>query len=290
MAFKDNLTTPKVRQCLWRICAGSLPVKALLKHRHMIESDDCPWCPGHSETISHAFFKCRTVSDLWIECDCEDLPSADEEVDFKSLLVSWSQKPHQIIIERVKRLVEDYNKYNTKIYGRSSRTLSQSSSTWKAPPLDLIKINCDASLDTGGWIGLGVVARNAIGDVLFAGTRTRARWSPVIAECKALTFGLQLAHRHDLTKIIVETDCQVLINRITKNSISSADLDSLLEDILQASSNFEFISWMHVRRGGNAVTHALARLFPFGFEQVWENCCPREISSLVFMDNLSASL
>lgn len=58
-------TTPKVRHFLWRVCTGSLPVRALLKRRHMLDEDNCPWCIDMAETLNHALFHCPTFRDLW---------------------------------------------------------------------------------------------------------------------------------------------------------------------------------------------------------------------------------
>lgn len=57
--------TPKVRQFLWRVCTATLPVRAVLKSRYMLEFDDCPRCNNTHETICHALFLCPAVSDLW---------------------------------------------------------------------------------------------------------------------------------------------------------------------------------------------------------------------------------
>lgn len=66
-----------------------------------------------------------------------------------------------------------------------------------------------------------------------------------------------------------------------------ADLDSVLEDILVCSSHFTSLLWPHVRRDGNVVAHHLAKLVPFGVEQIWENYCLVEVSPYVLMDTLS---
>lgn len=49
---------------------------------------------------------------------------------------------------------------------------------------------CDASRSDQGLVGVGAVAWNSDGDVLFAGIRrVRGRGPPVIVECKAILFG-----------------------------------------------------------------------------------------------------
>ncbi|XP_021842478.2 uncharacterized protein [Spinacia oleracea] len=116
----------------------------------------------------------------------------------------------------------------------------------------------------------------------------RGRWPPDIAECKALLYGVQLAKRYGFKHLILEGDCQVVINRLKKASTFLSDLDSLLDDVLSIITFFDFISFSHVKRDGNFVSHHLARLVPFGFEQVWENHCPIGLSPYVLMDKLSS--
>lgn len=175
-----------------------------------------------------------------------------------------------------------------RIYGARSNSTPQNSKVWKPPPDGFIKVNCDASLCDQGWVGLGAVARDSSGAVIFAGTRRmRGGWPPKIAECKALWFAVKPARRYGLHKVIFEADCQLVICRLTKLATYFSELDTILDDVLFLSSSFEFFSWSHVKRDGNSVAHHLARLVSFGVEQVWENHCPSEVSLYVLMDNLS---
>ncbi|XP_021742837.1 uncharacterized protein LOC110708919 [Chenopodium quinoa] len=164
----------------------------------------------------------------------------------------------------------------------------RSSKIWKPPPAGAIKINADASLAIEGWVGMGVVARDCEGKVLMAATRrVRAWWSPEIAEAKAVCMAARLAEAYGFNDIIVETDCQGLVNRLSKADVFLSDLDNVLEDFLSLSLSFNSIAWSHVRRDGNFVAHHLAKLLPSGVEQVWENHCPPEISPYVLSDILS---
>lgn len=69
-------------------------------------------------------------------------------------------------------------------------------------------------------------------------------------------------------KVILETDCQTIISRLRRTSTDLADLDSILKDVLALTY---FIDLSHVKRDGNCVAHHLARIIPFGVEQVWDN-------------------
>ncbi|XP_021737847.1 uncharacterized protein LOC110704374 [Chenopodium quinoa] len=309
--------TPKVRHFLWRVCTGTLPVRAYLMHRHMTNVVSCPWCVDYPETVQHAMFDYHTVRELWVECDCVEMSFWPTGMSFLDLLESWSKLDarkvsrgailmwylwnrrnemvfngkeiyHPVIVKRTHRLAADCNTYMKKKYGGVKRNSCRSPKGWKAQPEGIVKLNCDASLCDEGWVGMGVIARDWKGDTLFAAARrVRAHWSPIIAEGKAVALAIKLAKRLGLKEVIIESDSQVIINRLTKASIFFTDLDAILDDILSSCSSFSSVVWCHVKRDGNVVAHNLARLTPFGVEQVWENHVPCEVSPYVLMDKLS---
>ncbi|XP_019105528.1 uncharacterized protein LOC109135246 [Beta vulgaris subsp. vulgaris] len=65
--------SPNVRHFLWRLCTNSLPTRSLLKFRHLIDDDGCPWGCGAAESTSHAVFECPRVYDVWVECGCAEM-------------------------------------------------------------------------------------------------------------------------------------------------------------------------------------------------------------------------
>lgn len=79
----------------------------------------------------------------------------------------------------MERLTKEHGTYSTRIYGYAATRRSVSSKFWRVPPLGVVKINVDACLPEEGSVGLGVVARNASGRVLFSATRHMRAWWPV---------------------------------------------------------------------------------------------------------------
>ncbi|XP_021751358.1 uncharacterized protein LOC110717026 [Chenopodium quinoa] len=133
-----------------------------------------------------------------------------------------------------------------------------------------------------------VVARDSRGRVLFTSVRRVKAYYPVeVAEGRALLTAIKLAQRHGFNKVILESDCQVLVNRLSKADIYFSELDNVLEDISYVSSGFDYVKWSYVKKGGNIVAHHLAKLVSIGVEQDWVNHCPREVSPYVLSDNLS---
>lgn len=96
----------------------------------------------------------------------------------------------------------------------------------------------------------------------------------------AITMFIWYEIRHErfgLQDIVVESDCQ-MIWKLT------------LFNILASCVCFKSIVWSHVKRDGNFVAHHLARINPFGVEQIWENYYPPEVAPYVLMDVLSLAI
>ncbi|XP_048492142.1 uncharacterized protein LOC125493157 [Beta vulgaris subsp. vulgaris] len=308
--------SPKVRHFLWKLCTNTLPTRALLAHRHLIAAADCPWGCGENETAAHAIFHCSRFDEIWTDSGCESLrdnsgcdsmcdlvekwKQLDSKVRVKGAFLMWciwgdrnnkifngKSTPNRVLLNRTERLVEEASKYSMAIYQRQP-LVSRSSRIWRPPPPDCWKINVDASLEVEGWVGLGVIARNQLGEVRFAASRrVRAFWTPEIAEAKAIEMGVRMGRRFGLANVVVESDCLHVITRLQKTSFYLSDLDNVLSSIFSSSSHFLSLVWSHVKRDGNFVAHHLAKLVPFGVEQIWENHAPREVAPYLLMDNLS---
>ncbi|KAL2938032.1 Flap endonuclease 1 [Bienertia sinuspersici] len=125
--------------------------------------------------------------------------------------------PNHVLLTRALRLVEEYGQYNAKIFQAHKSIKIRSSGKWKGPVEGMVKVNVNASLNGEGWVRMGIVARDSRGLVLFAATRrVRAMWPPEKAECKALLLAVKLAGRHGYKDVIVESDCQVVINHLSR--------------------------------------------------------------------------
>lgn len=135
------------------------------------------------------------------------------------------------------------------------------------------------------WIGCGCQ-----GTILWAVTRrVKAFWPPEVAEAKAIMFALKTGRKFGVQDIILESDCKLVIDRLSKSAISSMELDTVLGDILYFCTFFRSVIWSHVKRDGNSVAHSLAKLIPLGVEQIWENHCPQDVAPYVLMDRLSSN-
>ncbi|XP_021746413.1 uncharacterized protein LOC110712260 [Chenopodium quinoa] len=174
----------------------------------------------------------------------------------------------EALLLRHSRIVADFGEYSEKIYGDTSPPSEPvGRPVWVPPPLGSVKVNVDAAISEDGWVGLGAIARDDRGRVLFSAvSRSRAWWEPLVAECKAALFGIKKAREKNMGNIILEADSLLLVSKLKKGSSSLAAVDGILEDIVSACTDFSSIIWCHVKREGNFVAHHLARLVPYGSE------------------------
>ena len=255
--------SPKVRHFLWRMCTGTLPVRASLKARHIIEVAPCPWCPDEDEMVQHALFGCERIRRLWVDCGCSEMIGGHSEMDVLEMVSKWGELdaklvqcgcflawniwferntfvfdnkcvPLEVLAQRVFRQVDEHNLYTQRIYVGSKRMGVPSADKWQAPVGGFVKINTYASLSEKGQVGLGVVARDNGGRVLFATVRRhRAWWPPDVAEAKAIHLAMVWAKKQGLKEVIIESDAQVIVSRLSKNAIYYfSDLDAILRDII----------------------------------------------------------
>lgn len=85
--------------------------------------------------------------------------------------------------------------------------------------------------------------------------------------------GVRIGKRLRFKGVILESDCRVIIAHLSKNAFFLSNLDAILHDIidiLASCTSFSSINWSHVQCDGNFVVHHLAKLVPFGNEQIWK--------------------
>ncbi|XP_048497844.1 uncharacterized protein LOC125496440 [Beta vulgaris subsp. vulgaris] len=183
--------SPKVRHFLWRICTNSLPVRAALKRRHVTDDDRCPRCSCEEEYAQHAFFDYTHAIQLYDSVGCK-------EIARNKLVFENCSLPLVVVALRVGRQVDEFIEYTTNNYGGEQQRVMASSSRWLAPPNGIVKLNSDVSIGEDGWIGLGVVARDSRGKILFSVVRRiKAYWPSEVAECKVVHMAIRLAKSRD---------------------------------------------------------------------------------------------
>ncbi|KAL2929332.1 hypothetical protein RDABS01_034743 [Bienertia sinuspersici] len=230
------------------------------------------WVDIWKETLGHALFECWRIRSLWEDSDCGCLLPNNETANMCAFIVGWRKfdektkklgayllwniwmernkklfenktTQNMVIVERVKRQVEEFGKYNASIYAKPKEGKgSIRAGNWQPPPNGVIKINADATVSDNGW----------------------ARWVPAVAEAKAMVMAVKLGRRFGCEHVTFETDCQEIASRLSKGVSLSTELDLILGDIMSLCAGFRTLTWSHVSREGNFVAHHLARLLPLG--------------------------
>ncbi|XP_031120427.1 uncharacterized protein LOC116023565 [Ipomoea triloba] len=57
--------SPKVKNLLWRCARNIVPVRDVLKQKHVYIGGGCPLCANAVETVEHLFCMCEVASQVW---------------------------------------------------------------------------------------------------------------------------------------------------------------------------------------------------------------------------------
>ena len=77
--------------------------------------------------------------------------------------------------------------------------------------------------------------------------------------------------------MIVEGDSKVIINLINGGNMTQFKFGHILQDISFLCSFFSYVSFCHVKRQGNCVTHRLVRRVVTSTLDVWMESIPPDI-------------
>ena len=289
---------PKLKHFLWRIMSKALPTTERLTTRGMRIDPGCPRCRRENESINHALFTCPFATMAWrlsdtplyrssiLSNNIEDnisnillllqnttITDSQKLIPFWLLWRIWKARNNVVLnnlrespsitVVRAKAETNEWlNATQTQGPRRlPKRTTAAGNTTWVKPQMPYIKCNFDASFTvqdlkaTGGWI-----IRNHNGTPEHWGSMVLDHTStPIEAETKALLAALQQIWIRGYTHVIMEGDCQTLIQLVT-NSASHCSLANLLTDIQFWAGKFRSIQFKFVKREGNMIAHDLAKL------------------------------
>ncbi|XP_074284170.1 uncharacterized protein LOC141608725 [Silene latifolia] len=103
---------------------------------------------------------------------------------------------------------------------------------WAKPCLGEVKLNVDVCVRDEEGLGLGVVCRNDRGMIRWAITVQRREWlEPREVESKAMLMGLKETARRGHMRIVMESDCQVLVEAVKHRSFGGSDFHLILDDM-----------------------------------------------------------
>ncbi|CAO2813967.1 unnamed protein product [Amaranthus hypochondriacus] len=128
------------------------------------------------------------------------------------------------------------------------------------PDDEWIKINFDAHVANTGERGLGIVDRDANGQLLLAEVWCmQATWSPELSELNAVVYGVEVALRMGYSRIVLEGDCATVIHGIQHNHTGFTPHYALHDAIAKHKVSFAIFTCNFVCRNCNIVAHLVAR-------------------------------
>jgi hypothetical protein len=112
------------------------------------------------------------------------------------------------LLKEAKAVLEDFKRMNTSSSLPSVENHPPGEEKWVPPPLNLVKINWDAAVDSSNKIiGLGMIARDERGKFLAACSKRQSiNVEPVVAEALAATQAILFCQEHNFQKVIFEGD------------------------------------------------------------------------------------
>ncbi|KAF7819670.1 uncharacterized protein G2W53_025125 [Senna tora] len=130
---------------------------------------------------------------------------------------------------------------------------------WQPPSWRFLKLNVDASMREGMPSRVGCIIRNHTGRCLVAMTkRFEVATTVDTLEALAVYEGLMLAKSMSILNIEVEGDSAKVFKLLNKKGTDQSYLGIIIEDILELSSFFNFVSFKWIRRETNKLAHILA--------------------------------
>jgi hypothetical protein len=163
------------------------------------------------------------------------------------------------LAEKIKAYVEMIELHLFKPSTNQRRVSSISVRHWPPPPKGTVFVSVDAALfATSSRMGVGVIIRNHIGMCLVACSQVfDAVTSPELAKALAIRRALSLAKEEGFNKIVLASDCLIVINHIHAPGLDRTGIGVVIQDIKAIASEFSSVRFSHISRLCNA--HSLAR-------------------------------
>ncbi|KAE8799427.1 hypothetical protein D1007_25194 [Hordeum vulgare] len=269
---------PKTKQFLWRLAHDSLPWKLNFKRRGMEPETVCPMCNKLDEDRGGGtYFFTANKLNLWQWWTARNKRNAKDGSRSVAEVASQSR-----------RWAGEFALYLTK--PRVAPNHDHGDDKWERPVNKVMKNNTDGAFSDnprrGGW---GFVVRDSDGVVASSGAGKMAFPTNVVhTEAEACIQGLIAAMNRCMTRVVIKSDCQVLVNTLNKEEYDRSPIGVIVRDAhIVAGLNFTYVSFSFCRRNCNKVTHAMAAMGASGdagFGLLWPDDVPNDVAGVVAGD------
>ena len=132
---------------------------------------------------------------------------------------------------------------------------------WRPPMGELYKTNYDGAIfSKSGEAGIGVVVRNAKGEVVVAlAEKILYPGSVEVLEALAARRAVKFIVELGIAGSEFEGDSELVCRVLRSAEYGHSSISQIVKDIMSIIGSLSFFSFSHARRQGNCVAHALAR-------------------------------
>jgi ribonuclease HI len=284
-----SLQVPKkIQMFMWRTLKNSLPSKLNLKKKHVIEDPTCELCGALPEDILHALWVCphaqaawgedtdlkelhnsnfQDFTELWCQVGRRD-PPIDREVFSTTCWAIWHRRNKVRLnqpaekTDHIPEFVREYLKeFQSCRNPQHPNTSPQPLTSWRKPTICGYKVNYDGAVFAEtAEAGIGVIVRNRQGQPLaMLSQKIRFPLSVEATEAMAARRAVRFALELGLTDMEFEGDSRIINDALTGEKYSQADFGVITEDTKALARLLHNHVFLHVKRLGNSVAHALAR-------------------------------
>ncbi|XP_041004081.1 uncharacterized protein LOC121249435 [Juglans microcarpa x Juglans regia] len=251
----------------WRACKDILPTLHNLKKKKVDVEDRCCFYKEAPEDVHHALVYCPSFKGLWQNYVpvMQQLPL---DLDFLAVIIldrgtkRNKMQMEQLLLQPEQVINHSLSMHKTFTDLRVSTTQNANRACrWNPPPRDFQKLIVDGAVFLYvRKVGVGVVLRDDKGKLVMPASKIENEVeNPSTIELVALLRGLQLIVHLGFSKLVVESDCMLLVQELNKEQdFLSAD-GNLIIEAKSLLKHFQEVEVQHVHRMGNEVAQSLAR-------------------------------
>jgi ribonuclease HI len=271
---------------VWQLIHGAVPVRAVLHHRQISNTDICPRCTSAPETIEHCLFQCTSSARIWQACGIHILHMASQGIDnftwyktlgkkhgsvfFVILWVVWCMRNKVVFENYIESTHDSVAKILATLkscdaaFSSPNRTVNPVIPrlvTWSRPAIGTMCLNVDGSLlgatDSAGYGGL---LRNNNGEFILGFYGAAATPSILFAELMAVLKGLQLCWENGYRRIVCCSDSLQTVNLIRDGVSVHHRFANKVFSIRQLIDKDWNVVVEHTLRDGNTCADVLAKM------------------------------
>ncbi|XP_030479168.1 uncharacterized protein LOC115696408 [Cannabis sativa] len=266
----------------WCILSNALPTRSVIGRRFHIENTDCPFCGLGEESMEHLFLSCDVAMHLWRSSPWGIYPICNSRIrvwdwvkfiwniNTRGIRVDEVFLYASIVVETIWRMRNDYIHNNSRpnVLNCIDKICTSYAElhdvflpcptpslvgTWRPPPQDWIKLNCDVRVGLESMC-IAVVARNHWGAVVQIHTARLDFADALCGEAAACSSAVSVALEQGFKFVLVESDSRIVINAFNGTESHWA-IENYVSFCSRSSPSFISCNFVYASRTCNFAAH-----------------------------------